>query len=391
MNKISTATIMALSFLVAGAQSVAAAQKGYSHPSVRSASQCWDPNDSGYLPTAGRGQGSEILDATGIGQDYMGYLKAYIDAEPNPIPPESLSSYSVPGWIPNTPRHAIFNYTKTVGSPSAPAGPLTPYTDPYGYTWGFIAQVQNVMWPFDPADYPQLNPPPSSGWEAAALAGTPVPLGVVMYTYNNKNQVTVFTARDPDTNQRILRFFVTDQWGNKFIMKSSNNANNTPDTIKAAFKAAVLPNGWHKSMGYLRKDLCVSPVYGGDYLSTYQEIRDSADSAYSQITWGSKGWGVAQEIGYPMAMWTSSKGSRLRGTPNQDLMYGGPGNDEFVPNAGDDMVDGGEGVNVVRLSGPFRNYTITQDGDTITVTGDGSTKTLKRIQVLRFRDRKVRL
>ena len=389
MNKISTTTVMALSLLVAWANPGTAAQKASSHRLASSASQCWDPNDPNYVPTAGRGQGSEVLDATGVGQNYTGYLKAYIDAEPNPIPPEDLSSYSVPGWIVNTPRYTVFNYTKTIGSPSAPAGPLTPYTDQFGYTWGLIAQVQNVMWPFDPADYPQLNPPPSSGWEAAALAGNPVPPGVMMYTNNNKNQVIVFTAKDPDTNQRILRFFVTDPWGNKFIMKSTNYANNTPDTIKAAFKAAVLPKGWRKTMGYLGTDLCVSPIYGGEYISTFQELRDSADSAYSQITWGNKGWGVAQEIGYPMPMWTSSRGSRLLGTPNQDLMYGGPGNDEFVPNTGDDIVDGGEGRNVVRLRGPFRNYTITQNGDTVTVTGDGSTKTLKRIQVLRFRDRKV--
>lgn len=393
MNLISKTTILSsmLTFLVIGTQPVLAAQNGNSNPSPKSAAQCWNPNDPDYKPTGDRGQGSEIFDTTAIGQDFTGYLKAYIDAEPNPIPPESLDDYDVEGWMPNTPRNPIFNYSKTLGSPSAPAGPLIPYTDPYDYTWGFIAQVQNVMWPFDPSDYPQLNPPPSSGWEAAALAANPVPSGVVVYTNNNKNQVLVFTSRDPDTNQRILRFFVTDQWGNKFIMKSSNSANNTPETIKAAFKAAVLPKGWHKSMGYLKRDLCVNPVYGGDYLAIFQEFRDSADSAYSQITWGKKGWGVAQEVGYPMSMWTSYKGSRLRGTPNQDLMYGGPGDDVFVPDTGDDIVDGGEGVNVVRLRGLSRNYSITTDGDTVVVTGDGSTKTLKRIQVLRFKDRRVKL
>ena len=380
-----------LTFLVMGAQPVLAANNGGSSSSPKSATQCWDPNDPDYKPTGDRGQGSEIFDTSAIGQDYTGYLKAYIDAEPNPITPEEFSTYSVPGWIKNTPRNAIFNYSKTLGSPSAPAGPLTPYTDPYGYTWGFIAQVQNVMWPFDPSDYPQLNPPPSSGWEAAALAAKPVPSGVVVYTNNNKNQVLVFTARDLDTNQRILRFFVTDQWGNKYIMKSSNSANNTTETIKAAFEAAVLPKGWRKSMEYLTRDLCVSPVYGGDYLATFQEFRDSTDSAYSQITWGKKGWGVAQEIGSPMSMWTSSKGSRLRGTPKQDLMYGGPGNDVFVPDTGNDIVDGGDGVNVVSLSGSSSSYEITKKGNTVVVTGNGSIKTLKRIQVLRFKDRIVKL
>lgn len=366
-----------------------ATSDGPTNPKAKSTSQCWDPNDSNYKTTVGS-QGSEIVDLTGVGEDYKGYLKVYIDAEPNPIPSESLSTYSVKGWIPNSPRLAIFNFSYTTGSPSAPAGPLTPYTDPYGYTWGFIAQIQNVMWPFDPADYPQLDPPPSSGWEAAVLAGSEVPEGVVMYTYNNKNQIQVFTAKDPETNRPILRYFVTDPWGNKFIMKSANKANNTPEALTAAFKASVLPKGWRKSMGYLRKDLCVGPVYGGDYNSTFQDFRDSADSAYSQFIWGKKGYGVAQEIGYPMAMWTNSEGSTLRGTPGKDAMYGGPGNDVFIPNAGDDIVDGGEGSNIVRLMGSYRSYTIEKSGDTISVTGNGSTKTFKRVQVLRFRDRTIR-
>ncbi len=123
-----------------------------------------------------------------------------------------------------------------------------------------------------------------------------------MYTYNNKNQITVFTAKDPETQLPILRYFVTDPWGNKFIMKSTNYANNTTESITAAFKAAVLPRGWRKSMGYLPRDLCVSPIYGGDNIATYQEIRDSADSAYSQFVWGKEGWGVEQKIGYPMPM-----------------------------------------------------------------------------------------
>lgn len=353
-------------------------------------SSCWDPNDPNYKPTAGR-QGSEISYLGYIGQDYTGYMQVYVNAEPNPIPPESLSSYTVPGWIPNTPRRAFFTYSKTLGSPNAPEGPLTPYTDPFNYTWGFIAQVQNYMWPFDPADYPQLNPQPLSGWEAAVRGGAAVPKGVVMYNYNNKNQIQVFTAKDPETNQRIKHYFVTDPWGNKFILKSTNDANNTPETITSAFKAAVLPKGWHKSMGYLRKDLCVGPIYGGDFNAVFQDFRDSADNAYSQFIWGKKGWGVAQEIGYPMAMWTSSKGSLLRGTPEKDLMYGGPGDDTFIPNAGDDIIDGGDGFNVVKFGGPFRNYIITVVNNVVTVTGAGSTKTLKRVQQLRFTDRKVNL
>lgn len=390
-RRFNLAQMCALASIILGGNQSYATVDGQLQLEANATKQCWDPNDPNYVPTAGRGQGSEIVDLTSVGKDYMGFLKVYIDAEPNPIPPEKLETYKIPGWIPNTPRNPLFNYTNTNGSPSAPPGALTSYTDPYGYTWGYIAQVQNFMWPFNPDDYPQLSPPPSSGWEAAVLAGTPVPKGVVMYTHNNKNQITVLTARDPETNRPILRYFATDPWGNKFIMKSTNYANNTPETISAAFKAAVFPKGWRKSVGFLRQDLCVSPVYGGDYIATYQEIRDSADSAYSQIVWGKKGWGVAQEIGYPMPMWTSTKGSVLRGTVGKDLMYGGPGNDKFIPSTGDDYIDGGDGFNVVQLRGLFRNYSIAEADGIATVTGVGGTKTLKRINVLRFNDRRISL
>jgi hypothetical protein len=357
--------------------------------SESTATQCWNPQDPAYSSTAAKGAGYEIFDLTQLGADYTGPIKAWIDNEPNPIDEAAFASYQVPGWVRNTPRRAIFDYTRTLGSPSVPPGPLTPYTDPLGYTWGQIAEVRNFIWPFDPADYP--SPPPSSGWEAGVKSGTSIPPGAVIYTANNKNQDLIFVARDPATGTPIKRYFVTDQWGNVFIMKSVNSANTTEELVDRAFADAQLPEGWTKSTRFLERDLCVPPIYGGDNLAVFQELRDSTDSAYSQITWAPNGNGVARLIGAPMPIWAGSNGSRVNGSDGDDLMYGGPGNDVFHPGLGNDTIDGGAGINAVVLDEAQGAYTVTVDGDVTRLSGPGGQKTLRRIQEIRYRDGIVRL
>jgi hypothetical protein len=353
--------------------------------------QCWNPQDAAYSKTSTKGAGYEILDFTRVGPDFTGTINAWIDNDPNPIDEAAFATYSVPGWGTNTPRRAIFDYARTLGSPSAPPGPLTPYTDVYGYTWGRIAEVRNVMWPFNPADYPQVSPPPATGWEAAIKAGTPVPPGVVFYTANNKNQDLVFLARDPSSGAPIKRYFVTDEWGNVFIMKSANSANSTEALLDQAFDAAQLPPGWTKSTRLLERDLCVPPIYGGDNLAAFQEFRDSADSAYSQITWAANGNGVARLIGAPMPIWAGPRGSRVNGSDGDDTLYGGPGNDVFHPGLGNDTIDGGAGNNAVVLDQAQGAYTVTIDGDVTRLSGTGGQKALRRIQEIRYRDGIVRL
>lgn len=342
----------------------------------------------GFNPT--NRPGFEIAYLGDVGADYQGYVLVYVDQEPNPIDASAFETYTNPGYVQNTPRFATFNFGHTVGSPSSTAGPLTLYSDPFGYTWGYIAQVQNFNWPFDPEDYPDISPTPSSGWEAGQVS-TDVPAGVVKYTNNNKDQQLLFTALDPDTQEAILRYFVTDEWGNVYIMKSANNANNNEALITAAFEAAVLPEGWQKSTAYLSQDLFVNPIYGGASNAQFLEFRDSADNAYSQIVWGSSGDSIAQQIGNPMPLWAGAAGARVNGTPGDDSMFGSDGDDQFYPDTGNDTIEGGGGVNGLSLTGSASQYRLSQSGSSTILTGPDGTKTFTQIQYLQYGDRRILL
>jgi hypothetical protein len=361
------------------------------------------PSKNGYSSTRTREAGYEIVDVRGLGTDFKGTVKVYIDQPGNPITADAFANYSVSGWFTNSPRYAVFEYALTLGSPRWPPGPLTPYTDPLGYTWGAIADVKNYDWPFDAANYP--DPAPASGWQVGNTSPTVAP-GTVKYTHNDKNQVLLFPAVD-DTGVPIERFFVTDPWGNVFIMKSSNAANDTPASIGAAFDAAVLPDGWTKSRASLTQDLFVPPIYGGTLNATFLEFRDSGDNAYSQVLWGERGDTLAQRIGAPMPLWTGPLGGRLNGTPGDDAMYGGPSDDRFHPLAGKDRIDGGAGTNTVVVTGRCGDYalarsretfsvtrngiTVTQTTDYVVATGPGGEKTLSRIQHLQCDDTRIDL
>lgn len=357
---------------------------------VKSGSFSVKASTDGYLNTAERGAGYEIAYLGDVGRDFHGFIKVYVDQEPNPISKEAFETYSEKGYVQNTPRKAIFDYAKTEGSPSAPPGELTPYEDPQGYTWGLIAEVQNYDWPFNAANYPDMDPVPESGWEAGAFSPT-VPDGVVKYTSNNKNQTLMFLAKDEKTGDPLTRYFVTDPWGNKFIMKSANNKNDTVQKVDAAFEAAVLPKGWTKSRETLTQDLFVPPIPGGDLMSTFLEFRDSGDNAYSQVTWGASGTNLAQQIGPPMPIWTGMGGTRANGTPEDDQMYGSVGNDTFYPNTGDDTIDGGGGIDTVHVSGKKADYSVKTDGDVTKLRGPAGAKELTEIRFVKCDDGQIDL
>lgn len=374
-------------------------------PEARSAQFSVTPSRDGYSSTRTREAGYEIVYIAGLGPSYQGTVNVFVDQPGNTITADAFARYSVKGWITNSPRFGIFEYALTIGSPLAPAGPLRPYTDPLTYTWGAIADVKNFDWPFDPANYPAFSPAPVSGWQVGNTSPTVAP-GTVKYTNNDKNQVLLFPAVD-DTGARIERFFVTDPWGNVFVMKSSNATNDTPALIGAAFDAAVLPAGWTRSRAFLTQDLYVNPIYGGTLNSTFLEFRDSGDNAYSQVLWGERGDTLAQLIGAPMPLWSGPLGGRLNGTAGDDQMFGGPGDDRFHPLAGNDVIDGGAGTNSVVVTGRCTDYALTRTRETLTVTGPGGTfaqtvdsvvvkgpageKTLRRIQSLQCDDTRLAL
>lgn len=342
---------------------------------------------AGYSTTTAN-EGSEIANLTGIGSNYQGYVQVYIAQAPNQISESAFITWSQPGWTVNTPRYAIFDYSNTLGSPNASIGPLTQYVDNYGYTWGYIAQTQNYDWPFNPSNYP--SPEPTSGWEAGQTQAV-VPAGVIKYNSINKNQLYIFTALNPTTHQPTLRYFITDSWGNVFTMKSSNKDNNTESTITAAFEAAELPAGWTKTMGYLPQDLYGYPIYGESTNSMFNDFRDSADNAYTQIVWGINGNSVAQQIGNPMPIYAGPAGARLNGNIlGNSLMYGSNGDDQFYPESGGNIINGNAGFNGVFYPGKFREYTIIKSSGVVTVSGPNNTDdTLTNIQYLQFSDESV--
>jgi hypothetical protein len=338
-------------------------------------------------------EGCEVLYVGGIGSNFQGPITAYLAQPNNAINCSGGSDFTNyaaahPGYIPNTARDALFDYAKTLGSPSATPGALTPFTDSTGYTWGIIASVQNYHWPFNAANYAGQSTIPSSGWQAALTNA--IPPGVVTYTFNNKNQQLLLTKVDSSGNN-ILYYFVTDQFGNVYFMKSANKANNTPELLAKSFNAAVLPTGWVKSSGYLAQDLFVNPAYGGDSntFASFQEFRDNADNAYTQIAWATSGNSIAALIGYPMPVWNGPMGGRINGSAGNDLLYGALADDQFYPLAGNDSIDGGGGTNTVVLSGSKNQYTISSANGVTTVTGADGVKTMKRIQYLQFTDQTV--
>jgi len=347
------------------------------------------PSLAGFSST-GAVEGCEILYVGGIGASYQGLITAYLAQPNNAINCSSGTDFSNyakthPGYITNTPRDALFDYAKTLGSPSAKPGALTPFTDSSGFTWGIIASVMNYQWPFNAANYAGQSTIPTSGWQAALTNA--IPPGVVTYTYNNKNQPLLLTKLDAK-GKDILYYFVTDQFGNKYFMKSTNKAYTTTESITAAFNAAVLPSGWVKSTGYLTQDLFVNPAYGASANTTasFQEFRDNADNAYTQIEWASNGNSIAALIGYPMPIWNGPFGGRMNGTNGNDLLYGALADDKFYPLTGNDTIDGGSGINTVVLSGNRLQYSISTSGAITTVTGPDGVKTLERIQFLQFAD-----
>ena len=339
--------------------------------------------------------GCEILYVGGIGSNFQGPITAYLAQPSNAINCSGGSDFTNyaamhRGYIPNTPRDALFDYAKTLGSPSATPGALTPFTDSTGYTWGIIASVQNYHWPFNMANYAGQSTIPTSGWQAALTNA--IPPGVVTYTFNNKNQQLLLTKVDSSGNN-IIYYFVTDQFGNVYFMKSANKANNTPELLAQSFKAAVLPTGWVKSSGHLTQDLFVNPAYGGDSnsIASFQEFRDNADNAYTQIAWASTGNSIAALIGYPMPIWNGPMGGRINGSAGNDLLYGALADDQFYPLTGNDSIDGGGGNNTVVLGGTKDQYTISSASGVTTVSGPDGVKTMKRIQYLQFRDQIVSL
>lgn len=311
--------------------------------------------------------GFEIADLTEAWQDnFRGYTKVWIDYGDHRITAEEWESYEPsPGYLKNTPRHAHFNEENTFSSPGMPYGQILVETID-SYTWKFIAQTQSAVWPYNTDLYPDTI----NAYQAAAIQATPAP-GSIRFSSNEKNQEMIFWAREgnnPEGNP-ILRYFITDTWGNQYIMGASGAS--LEEEVTAAFWASELPSGWSKSTGFLPETLSLMPAIGPGNQAHYNLFRENSDNTFFQIVWGEDGESIAAQIA---------------GMP----IWGGLTDDRLAIRTGDDnQIYGGGGLDTVIFIGNFSDWSITQyvgQGAELTLSGFGFETTLYDIAYLQFAD-----
>ncbi|HET6519908.1 MAG TPA: hypothetical protein VFG47_08805 [Geminicoccaceae bacterium] len=342
----------------------------------------------------------EIIDiATVLTQPELP-VATYKSAGDNEIPDELWPDYlPPPPYIKNTTRNLQFNESQFLASPGEPVGTTAYVTTSDGYTWAAMSMAINALWPYDPAQYsdPTRYPPLATvdAYYAGNLVVTPPP-GVVKVTANYKGQNMKFWANEGGARSGpgavpLDRYFVTDEWGNEYIMHASGELDQ--NDVAQAFEAAVLPLGWTKSVRRLKRDLILTPAEGADGSFHYLVWRDSADNTYHQTGWSRTGSLAAQIAGMPI--WGGQGRDVLAGDMGgvrDDLIHAAGGNDTLRPGFGDDEVWCDAGVDTVVLPGRRSDHTVVDrsaDATELVLAGAAGTKTLRDCELVRFDDRTV--
>ncbi|MFM8984726.1 MAG: hypothetical protein ACKONH_01455 [Planctomycetia bacterium] len=335
--------------------------------------------------------GFEIAYLGNLGTNYQGPTQVYLAGGTNPMTAEAWDSYVPPdGYIKNTTRNVEFNSQDVLTSPDSTDGE-TYITTSDEYTWLFVAQTVSANWPFDPTDYPASY---TSGYQAAALTTTPPP-GVVKYSANTKNALVTWLAKDAN-GQPIERYFIRDAWGNLYIMQTSG-ATDEAD-VRSNFFSAELPSGWRKFAGFLKRDLTTTPAYDSAGFSQFNIFRNSADDAFQQITWGSRGRDIAQQIP-DMIIWGGTTSNTIVARRCQgNLIHGAQGNDRIFALGINDQIHGDNGFDTVVFRGHRSRYVVTRlaaDGSLVEVRtrrGGAAARvaTLFNVERLQFQDRAER-
>ncbi len=348
----------------------------------------------------------EIIDLATLLIDPSAPLATYKSADDPAVPGNSeisaevwAAGYEPPSpYIANTTRNLQFNQSHFIASPDAPDGVTTYVTTSDGYSWAAMSKAISAMWPYTAADYSGLSA--TSTYYAGNLVTTPA-AGVVKVTANYKAQDMKFWANEGGAAPgsagavAITRHFVTDEWGNEYIMHASGQTDQSQ--VAAAFAAAVLPAGWTKSSRTLTEDLILNPAQGSDGSYHYLVFRDSADNTYHQIGWSSRGSLSAQVDGMPI--WGGQTSDVLAGDAagvrddvihaagGDDRIVAGAGNDTLHGDAGNDTLEGGAGLDVAVFSGSRGQSTVTiGERGTIVVAGPDGTDALSGVELLRFGD-----
>ncbi len=259
-------------------------------------------------------------------------LPTYKNGGTNSITGDEWESYTPPSpYIQNTTRNLQFNEQIFICSPGDAPGVTTYITTSDGYTWGAMSQAINAMWPFSTISGPYESYP--TAYYAGNFVTVPAE-STVKVTVNYKAQDMKFYANESDVPNGtpgaipIARFFVTDQWGNKYIMHASDGTN--PTEVESDFAAAVLPAGWTKETVYLTSDFILEPATSPGNLYEYNLFRDSADNTYHQTYWSTSGITLTSQI-QGMPIWGGNGVGNIRITNSWDnLIYGASGAKQFI-------------------------------------------------------------
>jgi len=330
----------------------------------------------------------EIADVTDAWIDgFQGYTRVWLDYGDDAISQEEWDAYTPStGYIKNTPRNTEFNDENTLSSPGLPEPDVETDTID-GYTWKFIAQTQSAMWPYTQAVFPGTV----NAYQAAFATTTP-PAGTIRFSSNEKNQEMIWWAREGDSPEGNLipRYFITDEWGNRYIMGTTGAANDAD--IPASFASTVLPPGWTKATGYLDQTLVLAPAYGAGDQAHFNLFRESADNAFFQFEWGAGGNSVAAHIA-GMPIWGGPTSDAILGRAGDDnLIHGAEGDDTISALGNNDDIYGDHGVDTVVLQGLLSDYQVmdwAEQGAQLRLSGFGFTKSLHDSEFLRFSDGSV--
>lgn len=329
-------------------------------------------------------------------------IPTYKSGGSNIIPDDLWPAYApAPPYLKNTTRNLQFNESQFISSPGQPCGSTAYVTTPDGYTWAAMSMAINAMWPYDPAQY--SGQAALNAYYAGNLVTTPPP-GVVKVTANYKAQNMKFWANEngvPPGQAGAVpldRYFVTDQWGNEYIMHASGQIDQSQ--VAASFAAAILPPGWAKSVRQLKQDLILNPAQGADGSFHYLIFRDSTDNTYHQVGWSPLGSLQAQVECGPgaaghlcdMPIWGGEATDALSGDQGgvrNDAMHGAGGHDVLFPGYGDDEIWGDAGTDTVVLPGKRSDYAVaylSADYTKLVLSGAAGTKTMVYCEFLQFDD-----
>ena len=288
--------------------------------------------------------GYEIAYVGDLGDDLTGQMVVYLAAGSNPITAEAWETYTPPAsYSLNTPRAIVFSELHVLGSPYVPTGELTYVTTSDGYTWQSVAALQRSIYPYVPIT---VNGQTLSPQQVAYSLTTP-PAGVILVDSNDKNHENIYYGiNGENASESHIQYFISDPWGNTYILKSVNAENSTPELVAQAVDDAVLPSGWTKLTPiFFQEDTTFSPSYSGlnDSIAHANEFRDSADSAWMQTTWSSSGQTLNAVAEGGLPIWAGPLGGLLLGSTGDDVIYGAQGHDIIISKEGNDLTEGGSG------------------------------------------------